>query len=404
MERLDQRLAELDAKGLRRRLRTLVGPQGPHVNLGGKRVLLLCSNNYLGLTAHHSVLAAGAAAAERWGSGAGSSRLISGTMEPHLALERALAEFHGYESSLIFGSGYLANLGVISTLVGPGDLVCSDRLNHASIVDGCRLSGAEKRIFRHRDLAHLESILASAQARAADRTLIVSDGVFSMDGDVAPIAALLELARRYDAMLMIDDAHGVGSLGPGGRGAVAEAALGGEVDIITGTLGKALAGYGAYACCSDRMRELLINSARSFIFSTAPPPPAVAAAHAALDTIRSRPDLVRKLGENAAVLRESLIDCGLAIGDSRTQIIPLLVGSATRAVAACELALSHGVYAQAIRPPTVPEGTSRLRLSVMASHRAEELREAAAVIADAIATTAEPTTAIALGTPIADAA
>jgi len=377
MSDVTDRLAELRRTGLERNLRTVEGPQGPRVTLGGTEVLLLCSNNYLGLADHPRVRQAAAEAAERYGAGAGASRLISGDMTLHHRLEERLAEFHDAESALLFGSGYLANTGTIAALAGRGQVVFSDQLNHASIIDGCRLARADTFVYRHRDIEHLQWGIERAQGRGA---LIVSDGVFSMDGDVAPLVELHECARRGRLRLMIDDAHGVGALGPGGRGSVAAAGLAGKVDIVIGTLGKSLGGYGAYACVSAELRDLLLNTARTFIFSTAPPPPAVGAALAALSLLRSRPGAVEQLRRNAGVLRESLATYGLDTGESRTQIVPVIVGGARKALALCERCLDGGVFAQAIRPPTVPDGTSRLRLTVMANHRADELQPAAQVI------------------------
>jgi 8-amino-7-oxononanoate synthase len=373
-----ERLAELRRSGLHRRLRLIEGPQGPRVLLDGADVLLLCSNNYLGLADHPKVRAAAAEAAERYGAGAGASRLISGTMSLHRKLEERLAEFERAESALLFGSGYLANTGVVAALAGPGDVVFSDELNHASIIDGCRLSRAETFVYRHRDVEHLEWGIRTAAGRPR---LIVTDGVFSMDGDVAPLSALAAVAKRHRCLLAVDEAHGTGALGEGGRGAVAAAGLEREVDVIIGTLGKALGGYGAYVCSSAEVIELLVNTARPFIFSTAPPPPSVGAALAALALLVERPGQVEQLRRNAAVLREALAAHGLDTGASRTQIMPVLVGDPRRAVALCERALEAGVFAQAIRPPTVPAGSSRLRLTVMATHRAGELRAAAAAIA-----------------------
>ena len=380
MSEVAERLAELRRAGLQRRLRLIEGPQGPRVLLDGAEVLLLCSNNYLGLADHPRVRQAAADAAERFGAGAGASRLISGSMSLHRKLEDRLAEFKGSEAALLFGSGYLANTGTVAALAGRDGVVFSDELNHASIIDGCRLSRAEKFVYRHLDLEHLEWGLRAAGRRSQ---LIVTDGVFSMDGDVAPLAGLVELARRHDCMLMVDEAHGTGALGPGGRGSVAAAGLSGEVDVVVGTLGKALGGYGAYVCASAQLVELLINTARPFIYSTAPPPPSVGAALAALSMLADRPGMVEQLRRNAATLRERLIGQGLETGGSRTQIVPVLVGDARRAMALCERTLEGGVFAQAIRPPTVPAGSSRLRLTVMANHRAEELRHAAQVIGGA---------------------
>jgi 8-amino-7-oxononanoate synthase len=374
-----ERLAELRDRGLHRRLRLVGGPQGPRVLLDGREVLLLCSNDYLGLAGHPSVREAAADAAMRWGAGAGASRLISGTMEPHLRLEQRLAEFKGYQRALLFGSGYLANTGTVAALAGRGEVVFSDRLNHASIVDGCRLSRAETFVYRHADLEHLAWGLRRAGDRAA---LIVTDGVFSMDGDVAPLAELSELARRHRCRLMVDEAHATGALGPGGRGTVAAAELSGQVDVVVGTLGKALGSYGAYVCADEELTDFLVNAARPFVFSTAPPPPAVAAAEAALELLASEPRLVGRLAANATALREALAAEGLPVGGAGTQIVPLHVGEAEAAMAISERLLERGVFAQGIRPPTVPPGSSRLRFTAMATHDAEELRRAARLVGE----------------------
>ena len=380
MIELDARLDELKALGLHRRTRRVSGPQGPHVVLDGRPVLLLCSNNYLGLADHPRVRAAAADAAMRWGVGAGASRLVSGTMTIHRRLEERLADFKGREASLLFGSGYLANTGVIAALARPGDVVFSDELNHASIIDGCRLSRAETFVYDHRDVEHLAWGIAQAEGRGA---LIVTDSVFSMDGDVAPLRELVELAQHRGLRLVVDEAHATGTLGPGGRGALADSGLEDQVDVIVGTLGKALGSYGAFVACDRQMAHYLLNSARTFIFSTAPPPPAVAGALAALELLQDRPRRVDRLRSNAGALRSGLSREGFDVDGSRTHIIPLVVGDPALAVEVCEKALARGVFAQAIRPPTVPPMTSRLRLAVMASHREEELRTAARTLAQA---------------------
>jgi glycine C-acetyltransferase/8-amino-7-oxononanoate synthase len=369
-----ERLEELRERGLYRRLRLIDGPQGPSVTLDGRPVLLLCSNNYLGLADRAEVREAAAEAALRWGAGSGASRLISGNMEPHRQLEERLAAIKGYEAALLFGSGYLANHGAIAALAGRGEVVFSDELNHASIVDGCRLSRAETFVYRHGDLEHLAWALYHVRGRPA---LIVTDGVFSMDGDVAPLAELLELARRHGARLMVDEAHATGAIGPGGSGTVAAAGLSGEVDVVVGTLGKALGSYGAYVCASAETVDFLVNTARPFIFSTAPPPPAAGAALAALDVLEAEPQLGDPRQAYAAPQRAGLAAEGLDAGGSRTQIVPIAVGEAETAMELCERVLARGVFAQGIRPPTVPEGSSRLRLTVMATHGREELARAA---------------------------
>jgi glycine C-acetyltransferase/8-amino-7-oxononanoate synthase len=371
---LQARLDELAELGLYRRMRLVSGPQGPRVVLDGKPVLLLCSNNYLGLADHPRVREAAADAAMRWGVGAGASRLVSGTMTVHRRLEERLARLKGTEAALLFGSGYLANIGVVSALAGPGDVVFCDELSHASLLDGCRLSRADAAVYRHGDVEHLAWQIQRAEGREG---LIVTDSVFSMDGDVAPLEDLVDLAQRHDLRLVVDEAHATGAVGPDGRGAVADAGLEGEIDVIVGTLGKALGAYGAFAACDTRTAQYLANCARSFMFSTAPPPPAVAGALAALDLLEEQPRRVEKLQANADTLRDELAREGFDVAGSGTQIVPIIIGDARTAMRICEAALERGVFAQAIRPPSVPEGTSRLRLSVMASHTKGELREAA---------------------------
>jgi 8-amino-7-oxononanoate synthase len=381
MREIEERLAELERLGLRRRLRMVSGPQGPRVLLDGKPVLLLCSNNYLGLADHPRVREAAAEAAMRWGVGAGASRLVSGTMTIHRRLEERLAEFEGSEACILFGSGYLANLGVIGALAGPGDTVFSDELNHASIVDGCRASRAEILVYSHRDGDHLERCLRTH--RGEGRRLIVTDSVFSMDGDVAPLEEIVELARAYGARVVVDEAHATGALGEGGRGAVAQAGLQGEVDVLVGTLGKALGSYGAYVCADEQMVRYLINTARPLIFSTAPSPPSVAGALAALELLEERPHKMARLHDGARTLRAALAQEGFAVEQSDMHIVPLVVGESEDAMRLCRAALEQGVFAQAIRPPTVPAGTARLRLAAMASHSASELRDAARTLGKA---------------------
>jgi 8-amino-7-oxononanoate synthase len=385
---IEARLEELKESGLYRRMRHVSGPQGSRVVLDGRPVLLLCSNNYLGLADHPRVREAAADAAMRWGAGAGASRLVSGTMTVHRRLEETLAAFKGTESALLFGSGYLANLGVIGALARAAGqdgaaatgtaqatpIVFSDELNHASIIDGCRLARAETFVYDHCDVEHLAWGLRQHRGRPG---LIVTDSVFSMDGDIAPLQEIAELAQRHGLRTVVDEAHATGCLGPGGRGAVAEADLDGEIDVVIGTLGKALGAYGAFAACSAAMRDYLTNTARSLIFSTALPPPAVAAALAALEVLQEHPEMTGRLQANAASMRDELAREGFQVAGSCTQIVPLVVGDPELAMRICEIAIEGGVFAQAIRPPTVPAGTSRLRLALMATHTREELRAAA---------------------------
>jgi 8-amino-7-oxononanoate synthase len=377
---IEQRLEELERLGLGRRLRLVSGPQGPTVLLDGRPVLLLCSNNYLGLADHPRVREAAAEAAMRWGVGAGASRLVSGTMTIHRRLEERLSAFKRSEACVLFGSGYLANIGVIGALAGQGETVFSDELNHASIVDGCRLARADVVVYRHCDVEHLDWSMRRHAGRGG--RLIVTDSVFSMDGDLAPLAQIAELASIHGARLMVDEAHATGSIGPNGRGAVAHAGLEEEVDVLVGTLGKALGSYGAYVCASEQTVRYLVNTARSLIFSTAPPPPAVAGALAALELLEEGPHRVERLRSNARVLRRALAEEGFPVADLEMQIVPLIAGEERAAMRLCQEAIERGVFAQAIRPPTVASGTSRLRLTAMASHTASELRMAARVFGE----------------------
>jgi 8-amino-7-oxononanoate synthase len=365
-------LEELRSAGLFRELREVQSAQGARVWLDGRQVVLLCSNDYLGLAGDPRLRAAAAEFAERWGAGAGASRLVSGGMEPHRRLEEELAAFKGSEACLLFGSGFLANTGIVAALAGPGDVVLSDSLNHASIVDGCRLARAQTVVYPHGDVDALAHALAAAAGRDA---LIVTDGVFSMDGDLAPLVEIVELAQRHGARVVVDEAHATGVVGTTGRGLVAELGLEREVDVVVGTLGKALGSYGAFACCDARTASFLVNRARTLIFSTALPPPSLGAALEGLRVLREEPERVARLHRNARLLRTEL---GLA--PDPMPIVPLLIGDPAAAMDACRAALERGVFAQAIRPPTVPEGTSRLRLVAMATHAEDDLRRAAAVL------------------------
>lgn len=380
MVEIEARLSELRAMGLHRRVRLVSGPQGPRIVLDGKPVLLLGSDNYLGLADHPRVREAAADAATRWGVGAGATRLVSGTMTIHRRLEEHLAAFVGRESALLFGSGYLANAGVIAALARPGDVVFSDARARASLIDGCRLSRAEVFVYDHCDTEHLAWGLAQAQGRAA---LIATDAVFPIDGDVAPLEEIVELAQHHRVRLLVDEAHSLGTLGPGGRGALAAAGLEDEVDVIVGPLGKALGSYGAFAACDRVMTQYLLNAARTLVFSTAPAPPAVAGALAALGLLEERPRLVAKLHAGAAALRAGLAAEDFDVRGSRTHIIPLAVGEPELALRLSEATLSRGVFVEAVVPPAVAPSASGLRLAAMATHREEELRAAAGIIARA---------------------
>jgi len=378
---LQDRLGELKRRGLYRYLRLISGRQTTVVTMEGKEVVLLSSNNYLDLANHPEVKRAAAEALESYGCGAGASRLISGTMELHTRLEAKLAEFEGTEAALVFGSGYHANTGVIPALMGPGDTIFSDELNHASIIDGCRLARADTQVFRHRDTGHLEELLASAPTPG--QRLIVTDSVFSMDGDVARLPEIAALAGRYRAWVMVDEAHATGVFGPNGAGVVEETGLQGRIEIQMGTLGKALGSFGAYVAGSRVLIEWLINRARSFIYSTALPPPVLAAALAALHIVKTEPERRRRLWNNAAFLRQGLSGLGYRLVETESPILPVLIGDEEKTMALCAALLKHGVFAYGIRPPTVPEGTARLRVTPTATHTDEELERALRAFAEA---------------------
>jgi 8-amino-7-oxononanoate synthase len=380
-----EEVGRIEAAGLLRRVRALESASEPEVTLNGRRVLCLASNNYLGLAAHPEVAEAAAEAAQRYGAGAGSARLITGGLALHDELEARLAAFKGTESALLFSSGYLANLGTVAALVGPGDAVFSDELNHASIIDGCRLSRAEVLVYRHADAGQLEERLAAWRQKvgAASRALVVTDSVFSMDGDIAPLPDIVAACEHYGAILMVDEAHATGVVGPGGRGAVAGYGLEGRVGVVMGTLSKALGAAGGFIAGSAELCAYLRNRARSFIFDTALPPPTAAAALAALRVVEresERPALARRL---ATRLTTGLRSAGYDVPDPAAAILPVIVGDADAAMALSACLLDAGVLVTAIRPPTVPPGTSRLRATVMATHTDAHIDRAVSAFAAA---------------------
>ena len=362
----------LEQAGLRRHLRTVMSAPTGTVNLDGRDVVLLGSNNYLGLSTHPKVIDAAIETTQTFGTGASGSRLISGNSELYTTLEANLAKTKDTEAALVFSSGYAANTSVIPVLAGEGDLILSDALNHASIIDGCRLSRAAKKVYRHCDVEHLKAVLS--ESTAFRRRLIVTDGVFSMDGDIAPLPDIYEVAKHYDAMLLVDDAHGFGVLGKNGSGTVAHFGLEGTNIIRMGTLSKAVGALGGYIAGSRVLVELLTNKARGFIFTTGLPPATLAAANAALDVIRSSPELRQRLFSQARYLKTALTDLGYALLPSETQILPVVLGSPQRATSVADALLTEGVFAPAIRPPAVPPDTSRLRLTVMATHTEAEIQ------------------------------
>ncbi len=374
-------LQEIKRQGLYRQLRHVEGEQGPTIFLDGQEVLNLSSNNYLGLANHPAIRAAAKEAIDRYACGSGASRLISGNMTLHLELEESIAKLKGAEAALVFNSGFQANVGLLSTLVGEGDVIFSDALNHASIIDGCRLSRAEALIYPHCDLDRLESDLRKTQKNS--KKLIVTETVFSMDGDIAPVREIADLAARHGAVVMVDEAHATGVFGPNGGGIVEEMGLTGQVLIQMGTLGKALGGFGAYVAGSRNLRDLLINRCRSFIFTTSLPPVVIAMAIAAIDIIKKEPQRRRALRDNSQTLREGLERMGFSLGRSGSQILPLMVGDSAKCMILAERLLQNGVFAQGIRPPSVPPGTSRLRIVPMATHTREQMEQALRAFKDA---------------------
>jgi 8-amino-7-oxononanoate synthase len=374
---LEATLAALERASLRRRMRVIESANGARVSVGGRDLLMLSSNNYLGLANHPALKAAAQAAIENFGTGSGASRLVAGNLDPIERLERRLARFKGTESALVFGSGYLANIGVISALASRGDVIFSDELNHASLIDGCRLSRAEVAVYRHCDMAHLRTLMEKSQAA---RRFVVSDAVFSMDGDCAPLADIVELAEKFGAAIVLDEAHSVGVIGPQGKGLAAEVGVADRIDVTVGTLSKALGAYGAYVAGSRLLIDFLTNRARSFIFTTGLPPAMAAAAETAIDIIEAEPQRIAALAANGRYLRESLTEAGFEVPDGSTPIVPVIVGQAALAQEFGTRLLERGLHAVAIRPPTVAPGRARIRLTPIADHSRAELERAVATL------------------------
>jgi len=369
----EESLARLKAEGLYRTLWRVDSPQGPRIRIGGRDLICLASNDYLGLAGHPALKAAASRAVTEWGTGSGASRLLSGSSRLHAELEEEIADFLGCEAALLFNSGYAANTGVLSALAQRGDRIFSDALNHASIIDGCRLSQSEITVYKHSDVNDLENKLKVNTCGGV--RWIVTESVFSMDGDVAPLPGIVELAGRYDAHLYLDEAHAMGWMGRKGRGAASHFGLEDRITLRMGTLGKAFGSFGAYVAGGREMIEMLINRARPLIYSTALPPCVPAASSAALALIRGEEGerLRASLDRNLSVLAEGLESMGFLRVSRETPVFPVILGSVKKAVQVAEDLLEQGIFAPAIRPPTVPEGTSRLRFSVMATHTPEEM-------------------------------
>ncbi len=371
---VDAALSDLANRGLRKRIRVLKSAAESSVAVGGRRCIQLASNNYLGLTTHPKVRAAATQAISDWGTGAGAVMPIAGTMTIHEECEAKLAELKGAEAALLMPSGYTANVGTVAALMGPGDLVISDELNHASIIDGIRVSGADKRIYRHADIGSLEQHLR--EARNYSKCLVVTDGVFSMDGDIAPLPEIVGVTERYGAMLMVDDAHATGVLGKTGGGSVEHFDLHRHVDIQIGTLSKAVGAVGGFVASSRSVIEFLRQKSRSFLFSAGLPPSVAASVKAAVEVIKEEPWHLRRLWENTAFLKSGFDRLGFDTGSSKTPITPVIIGDSKTATKMSENLEGEGVLATEVVFPMVPETQARIRTIVMASHSREDLAAA----------------------------
>ena len=379
---VDAHVRDLRARGLFRPFQVLQTPQGPRIRIAGRELINMSSNDYLGLANHPELREAAKAGADAWGSGAGAVRTIAGTLDVHEALEAELAAWKGAEATLVFQSGFAGNLGTIPALVGRGDVILSDELNHASIIDGCRLSRAEIRRFAHADADSLrEQLIACAPDQ---RKLVVTDGVFSMDGDIAPLPDICEVAESFDAMVMVDDAHGSGVLGRGGRGSVDHFGLHGRVHVQLGTLSKAIGSMGGYIAGSQGLRDYLTHTARPLLFSTSHPPAVVEATRAAIRVLSREPERVDRLWANARFFKQGLSDLGMDLGRSATPITPVIVGEAERAHALSDRLRQCGVFVQSVVFPTVPRGAARVRAMVSAAHSEGDLTRAIAAFGESI--------------------
>ena len=373
MKRFSEKLDQIKKNGLYRKMRYLQTPQGPHIKIDGKDYLLLSSNSYLGLCNDDRLKQAAQGAIEKYGVGSGGSRLTTGSYEIHRKLEEEIATFKKTEAALLFNTGYMANVGAISGIADKSWVIFSDRLNHASIVDGCRLSRAEIVVYDHCNAADLARKVQGYSGRQA---LIVTDGLFSVDGDIAPLPAIAEIAKKNNILLMVDDAHATGVLGPHGGGTADYFGLHDQIDIQMGTLSKALASEGGFIAGKRSLIDYLINTSRSFIFSTALSPATIAVARKALEIVQIEPKRRDTLLANSAWFRAELRNAGLNVAGNEAPIISIVVGAPDLAVAFSNQLMERNIFVSAIRPPTVPEGTSRLRISIMASHTKEDLEQA----------------------------
>jgi glycine C-acetyltransferase len=376
---LTDELNSLREKGLYQRLQILAGEQLPVAEFDGRRVINLSSNNYLGLTTHPKLREAALRAVEKYGVGSGAVRTIAGTMAIHMALEEKIAHFKNVEACVVFQSGFAANAGTVAAILGKEDIIISDELNHASIIDGCRLSRAAIRVFPHKDMAAAERALQEV-APLPGRKLLISDGVFSMEGDIAPLPALVELAEKYGAIMMVDDAHASGVLGRNGRGTIDHFGVHGRVHVQVGTLSKAIGALGGYVCGSRDLIEFLYHRARPFLFSTSHPPSVAASCLAAFEVLEQEPGLIDRLWENTRFFKKGLAALGFNTGISETPITPVIVGEAALAHQFSRELFEAGVFAQSIGFPTVPQGKARIRTIMTATHTQRELEQALGIL------------------------
>lgn len=373
-EYLQEELDQMKEQGTFRKLVPLESDQGSKVVINGKEVIQLSSNNYLGLTSHPRLRKAALEAVEKYGAGTGSVRTIAGTFTMHEELEEKLAKFKHTEAALVFQSGFTTNQGVLSAILSPEDVVISDALNHASIIDGIRLTKSARKVYKHVDMEDLERALKeSADFR---KRLIVTDGVFSMDGNIAPLDKIVELAEKYDALVMVDDAHASGVLGENGRGTVNHFGLDGRVHIQVGTLSKAVGVLGGYVASTRSLIDYLIHKGRPFLFSTSHPPAVTAACDEAIQVLLEEPELIEKLWDNAKFFKDGLKKLGFDTGNSQTPVTPVIVGEEALCHKFSDKLLEYGVFAQGIAFPTVAKGIARVRTIVTAQHSKEELQEA----------------------------
>jgi glycine C-acetyltransferase len=381
LQYLHDALEELKAKNQYFHLRVLEGEQKPVATFDGKEVINLSSNNYLGLTTHPKLRRAAIDATRKYGVGSGAVRTITGTMKIHMELEEQIARFKKVEACVVFQSGFTANAGTVSAILGKEDLIISDELNHASIIDGCRLSRATIKVFKHKDSADCERVLKETE-NWPGKKLLITDGVFSMEGDVADLPALCDLAERFNCIMMVDDAHSSGVLGSRGRGTIDHCGVHGRVDIQVGTLSKAIGAIGGYVCGSKDLIDFLYHRARPFLFSTSHPPSVTATCQAAFELLDSEAGekLIKKLWANTKFFKNKLKKLGFKTGDSETPITPILVGDAGKAFEFSRELFTEGVLAMAIGFPTVPEGKARLRTIVTATHKRADLERAAEII------------------------